>query len=95
MTENGSYPQLSELSREALKIYETTLRANLEAEHLGEAVAIHPESGDYAVAHTHREAARSLRARHKPDGRVVVLTIGPPTDSDLSIVQRITGFPSK
>jgi hypothetical protein len=52
-------------------------------------VAIHVDSGDYAVAATHSQAARALLARHPADGRTVTLTIGPPTDIDLRLTARM------
>jgi len=54
------------------------------------AVAIHVDTGDYAVGENHSDAARALLARHEPDGRIVTLTIGPPTDADLRLAARMT-----
>jgi len=82
-------PFLSELARAARALYENNLRALLEPEYLGQAVAVHVDTADYAVAPTHREAARALLARHAPDGRIVTLTIGPPTDADLRLAARM------
>jgi hypothetical protein len=53
-------------------------------------VAVHVDTGDYAVAESHSAAARALLARHEPDGRIVTLTIGPPTDADLRLAARMT-----
>lgn len=80
---------LSPLGEQARNIYETRLRTLLERDHLGQAVAIHVDSGDYAVASSHNEAARLLLARHERDGRIVTLTIGPPTDTDLRLAARM------
>ena len=80
---------LSPLAQEALALYESHLKPLLEPEHTGEAVAVHVDTGDYEVAPTHREAARTLLTRHPPDGRVVTLTIGPATDADLRFASRM------
>lgn len=77
------------LGEAARKIYETRLRSRLEAEHPGESVAIHVDSGDYAIGKTHREAASRLLDRIPADGRIVTMTVGPPTESDLSLASRI------
>ena len=79
------------MAEEALSIYEKTLRKELEASHLGRAVAIHVDSGDYALGDSHSAVARLLMTRHKQDGRIVTFTIGPPTDSDKRLSERIVG----
>jgi hypothetical protein len=81
--------QLTPFAEQALAIYNSQLRALLEPVHIGEAVAIHVDSGDYAVGRTHSLAAKSLRVTHEPDGRVVTLTIGPPTESDHRLLSRL------
>lgn len=80
---------LSPLAREALAIYERKLPRLLEPAHIGDAVAIHVDSGEYEVAQTHSRAARALLKRHEADGRIVTLTIGPPTASDLQWSTRV------
>ena len=82
---------LSPLAEEGLSIYETRLRKELERSHLGQAVAIHIDSGDYDVGSSHSAAARLLMTRHKRDGRIVTFTIGPPSDSDKRLSERILG----
>ena len=77
------------LGDDAQRIYNSRLRETLERDHLGAAVAIHVDSGDFAVGPTHRDAALALLKRHQPDGRIVTLTIGPPTDSDLALISRM------
>ena len=84
-----NYGALSPLAEQGRTIYENRLKPMLEPEHTGEAVAIHVDTQDYAVAATHREAARALLLRHAPDGRIVTLTIGPPTDEDVRLVSRV------
>ncbi len=81
---------LSPLAEKGRAIYEERLKPLLEPGQSGKAVAIHVDSGDYAVGENHSDAARALLARHEPDGRIVTLTIGPPTDSDLRLAARMT-----
>ena len=81
---------LSPLAEQGRAIYESRLKALLELEHSGEAVAIHVDTEDYVLGKSHSEAAHALLARHQPDGRIVTLTIGPPTDQDLRLATRIT-----
>jgi hypothetical protein len=81
---------LSPLAKQGQAIYEERLKPLLEPGYIGRAVAIHVDTGDYAVGESHRDAARALLARHEPDGRIVTLTIGPPTDADLRLAARMT-----
>jgi hypothetical protein len=76
---------LSPLAEQARALYDTRLKTVLEPQYLGQAVAIRPDTGNYAVGPTHSKAAAALLARHQPDGRIVTLTIGPPTDADLRL----------
>ena len=82
-------PALSVLAQDASPLYDTRLKTLLEPEHTEQAVAVHVDTADYEVAPTHSEAAHALLARHAPDGRIVTLTIGPPTDADLRLAARI------
>ena len=86
----AAHDTLTPLDLRALEIYESKLRAALELTHLGQAVAIHPDSGDYSIARTHGAAARELLRRHERDGRIVTLTIGPPTEADLRLAARMS-----
>jgi|SRR5579884_2632448 len=63
-------------------LYDSQLRPLLEPAHNGEYVAVHVDSGDYALGRTYREAAHALQARHAKDGRMVGWKIGPEPDSD-------------
>jgi hypothetical protein len=81
---------LSPLAEKGRAIYEGKLKPLLEPGHSGKAVAVHVDTGDFAVAATHSDAARALLARHEPDGRIVTLTIGPPTDADLRLAARMS-----
>jgi hypothetical protein len=65
-----------QLSAKATEIYGSRLRSLLEQNHLGEMVAIHPESGDYEVGKNSPTARRHLRGRH-PAGFIVTMSIGP------------------
>lgn len=80
---------LSPLAEQGRAIYEKRLKATLEPSHDGEAVAIHVDTGDYALGNSHSSAARILLSRHEPDGRIVTLTIGTPTDSDIRLISRV------
>ena len=62
---------LSPLAEQARAIYEERLKPPLEPKFSGKAVAIHVDSGDYAVGESHSDVARALLARHEPDGRIV------------------------
>jgi hypothetical protein len=81
---------LDEVTQRGTKLYETQLQATLEREHLGEMVAIHPDSGAFAVAAGEEEALRRLRAK-RPEGLVFMRRIGPPTPADQRLAARLTG----
>jgi hypothetical protein len=66
-----------------LALYQGKLKALLEPEHDGRGVAIHPDSGDYAVAATPTQAGHVLRERH-PEGGTVTLRIGLKPDHQLA-----------
>jgi hypothetical protein len=59
-------PDLNQVSARATKIYQEQLRSSLEPDHIGEVVAIHVETGDFAVGKTppsHVEPCVSATAR--------------------------------
>lgn len=89
MKTNPQESRLSPLAQQGRALYENRLKALLEPEHNGKAVAIHVDSGDYAVADTHGDAAHTLIQRHEADGRIVTRTIGPPTEADQRLAVRI------
>ena len=68
--------ELDEVSRRGLALYDEKLRSLLEPEHGGEVVAIHVDTGDYAVARNSPLARRELRAR-RPEGMILTVDIGP------------------
>lgn len=73
--------EMEHLHAQALALYEDKLKAILEPEFLGQVVAIHPESGEYAVARNSPNAMRAMRARHI-DGFLLLLDIGPVAGDD-------------
>ena len=72
MTE-GEVERLSDLGA---AIYTERLQALLEPAHNGEWVAIHVDTGDYAVGKNSPRALDALRTMH-PAGLVVTLLVGP------------------
>jgi hypothetical protein len=77
----------ADVARRGAEIYEM-LKDALEAEHTGKAVAIHVDSGDYAIADSF-PAARAEMHRRRPEGLLFSTRIGPPTDSDIRLGHRI------
>ena len=88
MTATRTEDELEGWQKDAFDLYDAELRDHLQTTHLGKVVAIHPESGDYEVADTHRDAGMILSKRHSRDGRIVVFRIGPPTDTDIRMAGR-------
>ncbi len=68
-------PDIGELVRRSEEIYATRLRAVLEPEHMDEFVVIEPESGDYFLGRTLREAAAAAR-RLYPDRLTHAMRVG-------------------
>ena len=71
-------------------IYEERLREKLEAEHSGDGVAIHLDSGDYAVHRNRAKAVVELSKRHS-EGSIFSLIIGPPTTSEIILAAMLRG----
>ncbi len=67
---------LADVTERGLAIYESRLKAILEPDHLGEVVAIHVDTGEYAVAASSPDALRAMR-RLQPSGLLFLYTIGP------------------
>ena len=84
---------LEQLSRAGTALYEDKLRPILEPAHNDEYVAIHVDSGDYALGRTFVAAIRELRKRHEPDGRVFGRRVG--DTPDYLIAARILAAESK
>ncbi len=83
---------LDEVTERGLAIYDSRLKTLLELEHCGEVVAIHVDSGDYAVAPSSPDALRAMR-RIRPSGLLFLYTIGPSTDYGLA--RRMTSLSAK
>lgn len=79
---------LDAVTRRATALYEAQLKAQMERDHRGRIVVIHPDSGEHVVADTEEEAVRRLRAR-QPGGLLFVRRIGPPTPGDLRFAVRL------
>lgn len=73
---------LSDAAERGLVIYDH-LKAFLEPAHLGEVVAIHVDTGEYAVAASSPDALRAMR-RLQPSGLLFLYTIGPAEDLGLA-----------
>lgn len=69
-------------------LYEQTLRAKLEQEHLGKKVVIHPGSGDYMVSDRELPAVLEMRERY-PGAIFYMRRIGPPTRADYQLIARM------
>lgn len=78
----------AEVARRGAAIYEEKLKAVLEPEQNGRAVAIHIDTGEYAVADNWALARKTMRER-QPDGMVYSRTIGPPTSADHALAHRM------
>ena len=63
------------------------LKEELEADHNGEYVAIHLDSGDFAIGRNGTAARKLLLTRHAPDGRTHTRRIG--NDPDYGLLSRI------
>ncbi len=73
---------LDEMSQRGFALYNERLKSVLEPEFNGQIVAVHMNSGEYAVARTAGEALRTLRLR-LPQGIVMTMDIGPVAEDDL------------
>lgn len=69
-------------------IYNETLQPILEPEHNGQAVAIHVDSGDYAIARNGTRARHLLRERH-PEGLTYSQYIGPLSDAEINLANHL------
>src|SRR6266511_797994 len=65
------------------------LREQVWAEHEGEHIAIHVDTGEYAIARHASDASRALRAGREPDGRLYVRNLT--DDPDRAPYYRMTG----
>ena len=63
------------IAEKAKEVYECELKAQMEASHQGEFIAIEPESKSHFLAETFIDAALAARNAH-PDRRSFVIRIG-------------------
>lgn len=70
-------------ARRGRALYEAKLRALLEPEYNNRFVAIHPDSGEYAVADSTGNAMRAIRKK-RPQGRLYLTKIGPEPEYGLT-----------
>ena len=77
-----------DVARRGRALYEAKLKAVLEPEYNNRFVAIHPDSGEYAVADSTGNAMRAIR-KSRPQGRLYLTKIGPEPETELAI--RILG----
>jgi hypothetical protein len=73
------------VAERAKRIYDEQLRADLEASHRGQFVAIEPESGDHFLADTRDGAVRAARTKY-PARLSHVVRIGHPAALHLGSV---------
>ena len=83
-----SQSALDDVDARGFAFYQSVLKDALERDHLGEIVAVHPGSSDYAVGSYRLQAVRALREK-QPTGLVFITRIGPPTSADLSVIDRV------
>ena len=67
-----------ETARLGNEIYKRDIRAQVEPEHHGKAIAIDVDTGDYAIADTASVAARRLRTE-RAEASVWLMRVGYPT----------------
>jgi hypothetical protein len=60
MDQSGEF---TSLEKQAQVFYEEKLKDKLEREHMGKAVAIHVDTGDYAVGKNHIDAFKLMPSR--------------------------------
>lgn len=75
--------ELDEVTRRAVAWYNARLKPVLEPEHNGQTVAIHLETGNYAVAENGPLARRALREQ-QPHGMLATVLVGPSDGSPLT-----------
>lgn len=86
-----SEDELDRITSVAVAIYNQRLKGVLEPSQNGRTVALHLDSGDYALARNSSEARRALRGRH-PEGMIATLLVGPNQLDQLAV--RMLGNPN-
>ena len=66
---------LDTLNQRGMALYNVKIRPVVEPQYQGQHIAVHLDTGDYAVARTSSDARRALRAR-QPDGLIMTTLIG-------------------
>ena len=77
--------QSRSVAERAISLYESELRAGLEAGHRNCFVAIEPESGEYFLGDTLSAAIQAARAAH-PNRIAYTLRVGHPTAINLGVM---------
>jgi hypothetical protein len=81
---------LSDVARRGLALYDARLKAQLEPEQNGRAIALNVDTGEYVVADTLAEARREMYRRYPhPDGRILSRIIG--SEADEAMLIRLLG----
>lgn len=56
-------PEWRAFAERAKQVYDQTLKSRLEPEHIGELIAVEPDSGEFVLAPTINEMTQSTRLR--------------------------------
>ena len=70
-----------DVARRGLAIYDEHLKAMLEPQYNGKAIAINVDTGEYVIADDLPDARRLLREKHPPRTLSMSRIIGPETDA--------------
>jgi hypothetical protein len=68
--------EAEEVMQRGATIYQNRLRSLFEASNAGQYIAVHVDSGDFAIAKSTGSAVRALRKNHPADGRIYLRKIG-------------------
>ena len=86
-TEIPSQQELEEIARVGEAIYYEQFRDRLEPTNRGDFIAIHVDSGDYAIGKSSASATRELLRGRRPDGRIHIQRVG--NEPDYALAARI------
>lgn len=87
-------PSTDDVFERGIALYENHLKEILERDYFGKVVAIHPDSGDYAIGADSLKASLALRERHH-SGLFFIRRIGPPTAGDRRFAARVAASDMK
>lgn len=76
----------ADVARRGRALYDEKLKAVLEPEHNGRAVAIHVDSGEYVLADSLPRARQEMHER-QPEGMIFSRTIG--VETNQALLQRV------